>query len=142
MPKSVLKLREYFLDLYKKPLLLKPSINNHLIEKDVNLFDKMEAIADAIQSIKDGFKLCFNVRKRGDQDQWIVDELEKRNLLDVSNVFYFQKYGRASNKEDFEAPFIINNPVEFYLISPDGEVFPSSSPNCLVERSEHMKNLI
>jgi len=140
--RSFESLVDYF-KMIQKPFTLKPSINNYLIERDSNLLDKAEILKDVICYIEDedhDFRINFNVRKRAVGDQWILDELENRNLLGMSNVFFFQKYGKAKDLEDYELPFIIDNPVEFYLISPDGKVFENST-DCLVLRSEHMKNL-
>ena len=136
--KSFNTLLDYFQKI-KKPFILKPSVNHYLIERDSNLLDKIEVLRDVINKIDD-FSILLNVRKRKDGDQPIIDELEKRSLLSISNIFFFQKYGKAKDDSDYEPPFIIENPVEFYLISPDEKVF-LYSPNCLTERSEHMEGL-
>lgn len=127
--------------LFDKPFVIKPSINHHLIKRDKHLFYKCQNMKKAIKYFTNG-QLILNVRLRRsaetNDDKWIVDELNKRNLLDCSNVFYIQRYGFAAEDEKYELPFVIENPLDFYLYSPDGKNFGQD----LIARSEHMKKLM
>lgn len=141
--KSIKAVKGYFLK-FEPPFLLKPSINHHLIEKDPLHLDKAEIIRDSFSELSEigNYVLIFNVRKRKkplskDNDERLVTELEKRGLADLSNIFFYQRYGLAKDREELELPFIIENPVEFYLISPDGKNWGTD----LIGRSEWMKNL-
>jgi molybdenum cofactor biosynthesis enzyme MoaA len=117
---------------------LKPSINHELYNDDPDLFEKMK-ILKSIISLFPKFELIFNVRlDKTEKDSIILKNLEKNNLKENSNIFYYQRYGYASNNENFDLPFIIDNPVDFHLISPDGKDFGMD----LIARSEHMKLLL
>ena len=130
-----------WLSLFKKPFVIKPSVNHHLIERDKNLFLKCENMKFMMKYLENG-QLILNVRLRRDvetnDDKWITDELKERNLLDCSNVFYIQRYGFAADDEKYELPFVIENPLDFYLYSPDCKNFGQD----LIARSEHMKKLM
>lgn len=144
---------DYF-SKFKPQFMLKPSINHHFIAKDKLLLDKSETIRDAFNELSNTgkYEVVFNVRRRKkaingadknkmtvceDDDQWLVDELKKRDLDIKSNIFFYQRYGFASGNIELEPPFIIANPVDFYLVSPDGKIWGTD----LVARSEGMKNL-
>lgn len=129
---------------YELPVTLKPSINYHLIKADKFHLDKCSAIKEAFDALKakGDYNLVFNVRRRKvplseDNDQWLVEEIQKRNLEDCSNIFFYQKYGLASERDELEEPFIIKNPVEFYLIDPLGRNFGMD----MLGRSKAMKDL-
>lgn len=141
--KSVEQLKHFFLK-YNPPFVLKPSINYHLIETDNLHLDKAEVIRDCFEELKSpgDYSLVFNARRRKkpmaiDDDQWLVNELEKRGLAEYSNIFFYQRYGLAKDRDELELPFIIENPVEFHLISPDGKNWGTE----LIARSESMKNM-
>jgi hypothetical protein len=65
----------------------------------------------------------------------VVQQVEDAGLMPVSNVFYLQRYGFASEEADWEPP----SPVwhEFSLVNPDGRIF---GPD-LIARSEAMRVL-
>ena len=140
---SVKAIFQFFIK-YESPFLLKPSINNYLIEADPGHLDKAELIRDPLAKLKgEGrYDLRFNVRRNKrpqaeDDDQWLVDEVKRRGLDEVSNIFFFQKYGFASEWEELELPFIIKNPVEFHLIDPNGKDWGTD----LIARSEGMRDM-
>ncbi|MDP2908699.1 MAG: hypothetical protein Q8N77_02740 [Nanoarchaeota archaeon] len=141
--KSVENIKNYF-SKFKPSFVIKPSINFYLIEKDKLHLDKCGAIWGAFKDLKSigDYSLVFNVRIRKkplseDDDQWLVDELERIKLKEISNIFFYQRYGYAKDREELEEPFIIPNPVDFYLISPDGKNWGKD----LIARSEGMKDL-
>lgn len=117
--------------------ILKPSINYDLYSHDNCLFLKMSNILKISKDIPN-LTVLFNVRlDKTENDDYIKDVLNGLGLTEHSNIFYYQRYGYAKNVEKFDLPFIISNPVDFYLISPDGIDFGTD----LIARSEHMKNL-
>lgn len=141
--KTVESLINYF-RTFGEPFVLKPSINAHLIERDQKHIEKAELIKDAFEELKKTgrYSLIFNVRRNKkplspDEDAWLVEELRRRNLDKISKIFFYQRYGKASSREELELPFIISNPVEFYLINPDG----SNHGTDLTERAEAMGRL-
>lgn len=137
---SVKSIVDYFLG-FKKPITLKPSINYHLIEHDPLHLDKCEVIKKAFDKliiINCKYELIFNVRKRKEPDDSFVDEeLKNRGLFHSSNIFFYQRYGLAKNNMELEEPFVIENPVDFHLISPDGKDFKQD----LLGRSLWMEGL-
>lgn len=136
---KISNLREYFEHYNKKEFIIKPSINEYLIKKDPKLLDTYETLVDSVKVFKN-IQIIFNVRRRKgvqNDDQWLVDELEKRNLLSISNIFFFQRYGLAKDMEEYDEPFIICNPVDFHLMTPDGKDFGMD----MIARSEYMKGL-
>ncbi|MBM3199530.1 radical SAM protein [Candidatus Woesearchaeota archaeon] len=140
---SVKNIKDYFLK-FKTPFTLKPSINYYLIKSDCIHLDKAESIRDAFSQLKTygDYSLVFNVRRRkkplsDDDDEWLVKELDRRGLKEISNLFFYQRYGYAKDREELELPFIIPDPVEFYLIGPDGKNWGTD----LIARSEGMKDM-
>ena len=82
--------------------------------------------------------ITFNVRlDKTKNDDIIKNKLDIYWLTKYSNIFYYRRYGFAKHNIYFDPPFIIENPVDFYLISPDGKNFNKD----MIERSEHMKDL-
>ncbi|MEW5818714.1 MAG: hypothetical protein AB1782_00860 [Cyanobacteriota bacterium] len=141
--KSIVSLKNYFLNL-GEPFLLKPSLNYYLYKADKYLFEKADIIAQtfSLLSAYGDYKLIFNVRRRksplsNDNDSWLLEKIEKLSLIDKSNIFYFQRYGQATNRPELELPFIVENPLIFYLISPDGRNWNTD----LIARSNAMKEL-
>lgn len=140
---TVKSLAEYFLS-FGEPLQLKMSINSHLIERDKRHLEKAELVRDAFEELKKvgEYSLIFNIRRNKkplsqDDDAWLVEELQRRGLDKLSNIFFYQRYGKASSMEELDLPFIVSNPVEFYLINPDG----SNHGTDLIERAEAMGKL-
>jgi MoaA/NifB/PqqE/SkfB family radical SAM enzyme len=117
------------------PLTLKLSINHYLLDHDRGLI----ALAMSLRDLLTGdCTFVVNVRlRRGveDDDRRVVDEVEKAGLMPVSNVFYLQRYGFASEQTDWEPPAPVWH--EFSLVNPDGRIF---GPD-LISRSEAMRVL-
>lgn len=139
---SINSLFLYFKDI-TIPFTLKPSINYHLIKNDKDHIEKMTILKETFEKLSKigDYSLTFNVRRRKDKktedEKWIIDLLDKKRLTKLSNIFYYQRYGKAKDNEEFEVPFIIKNPVDFYLISPDGKNWGTD----LIARSDHMRGL-
>lgn len=143
-PKETIKsLCRYFLS-YPSPFLLKMSINHHLIERDPLHLKKAELVRDAFERIKrqGEYSILFNVRRRKrplaeDDDRWLVEEIRRRGLEKYSNIFFYQRYGKAKDREELELPFIVPDPIPFFLINPDGSIHGTD----LIERAEAMGKL-
>ncbi len=136
IPRKTSKLKEWLLLLGNKAVL-KLSINHYLLDYDCKLLDLACAIKD-VSSCIGSVDLVLNVRLRKDEQEEseaIINEIKKRNLSDVSNIFWLQKYGKASDRETWEEPFIVSD--HFSLINPDG----SDSGTNLIRRSDTMRSL-
>jgi MoaA/NifB/PqqE/SkfB family radical SAM enzyme len=139
LPHTFLGLAEEF-DPITKPILIKPSINEYLRRLDSYIWTRCEALKLLSES-KNNFELLINVRLRkgvDNDDEGILKFLHRFRLTECSNIFFFQRYGLASDMEQYEPPFIIENPMDFYLYSPDGIDFGQD----LIARSNHMKKLM
>lgn len=134
--------KEWLLKFNKKPFLLKPSVNSHLIKRDVNHLNKMVTLREVFENIswKEGSFLQYNIRRdprRKYHEKWITEIMKNLRLDDISNDFLFQRIGRGEECEDLVRPYIIPDHVDFELISPDGKFFNFD----LIERAKHMKNM-
>lgn len=121
-----------------EPLVLKLSVNHHLLERDPGLLDLAAALRDLFLSLGPERLLVLNVRlRRGtpDDDAWVERAVRERGLGDLANVFPLQRYGFAEAETDWEAPHLVGH--DFRLVNPDGQVF---GPD-LVARSEAMRRL-
>lgn len=127
-----------------KPFLLKPSYNDHLHKRDRLLVAKMIALKQAFAELPllPGSGYAINLRRRPaplavDGDEYLVTKLKEAGLWDCTQNFEFQRYGRGTEFEELELPFVIPNPVEFYLHAPDGLNFGTG----LIERADYMEQL-
>lgn len=139
---SLEKIKQWFDKFNGKPFVLKPSINSHLISHSAVHWEKMALIKKAFESgLVDG-QLVFNVRRipkpmTSDGEAWIIDKLKELGLYQYCNDFEYQRYGKGKLEEDLQLPYIIPNPVKFFLIAPDGKNFGTD----LVARADYMENL-
>lgn len=126
-----------FLEKLGQPLLIKLSVNHHLLERDPGLLDLACGIRHYCETHPE-CRLVLNVRRRkdaNDEDQWILHDLEQKHLLDISNDFFLQRYGLASDESAWDLPFVVHD--QFTMINPDGEIFAGD----LISRSEAMGSL-
>ena len=117
------------------PLTVKLSVNHHLLERDPGLLQLAAAALEALSDLGGDRRLVLNVRlRRGtrDDDQHVVEAVDRAGLSNHANVFYLQRYGLASDRADWEPPFLVGH--DFSMVNPDGRVF---GPD-LVARSEAM----
>jgi MoaA/NifB/PqqE/SkfB family radical SAM enzyme len=137
VPRSERELREYVARL-GAPLTLKLSVNHYLVDHDKGLVGLAVALREVFAEMAGERTLVVNVRLRrgveGD-DRRVVELVESAGLMPVSNVFYLQRYGFASEEMDWEPPAPVWH--AFSLINPDGTVF---GPD-LIGRSEAMRVL-
>ena len=113
-------------------LEIKVSINYFLIEKNENHIKKMADLAFATKYIP-SIDMIFNVRKRNEKDEDIETELKHYGILEQSNVFYLQSYGKLKDSEEYEKPIIVQNIEDWSLYASDGKCFGQD----LIARSEH-----
>lgn len=113
-------------------LEIKVSINYFLIEKNENHIKKMADLAFATKYIP-SIDMVFNVRKRNEKDEDIETELKHYGILEQSNVFYLQSYGKLKDSEEYEKPIIVQNIEDWSLYASDGKCFGQD----LIARSEH-----
>lgn len=114
-----------------KPFTLKPSINQYLVDRDTHLLSKLQALKEVFEQVfpnRETHQLVFDVRvncnKEGQQlAEPFLAQAESLGLLEDAAVYSYQKYGKAEAEEGLAKPFIIANPVQFELVSPDGETF-------------------
>ena len=112
-------------------------MNYWLLERHKNCLDDILDVYLATEFI-DGFDIKLNVRLRNnDLDEWIRDELKDRKLVDISNIFYLQSYGKLSDDTSYSKPIIVQNIDDWFIYSSDGKSFYKD----LIARSEYEKTL-
>ncbi len=137
IPREQSKLRAWLTRL-GEPLLIKLSINHHLIERDPGLLTLANAMKNTLAEMGGQRELVCNVRLRKgyeDNDNAVESVVNQAGLLPISNVFYLQRYGFAAAETEWEEPFLVGH--NFRMVNPDGQVF---GPD-LVARSEAMGKL-
>jgi MoaA/NifB/PqqE/SkfB family radical SAM enzyme len=137
LPRSPGRLREY-LHRLGTPLIVKLSINHHLLDHDAELIELATELKQLAAESVGQIQLVLNVRlRRGydDDDRRVRERVEQAGLLPEANIFYLQRYGFAANELDWEPPAPVWD--NFRLVNPDGQVF---GPD-LIARSEGMRRL-
>ncbi|HEY9724443.1 MAG TPA: AMP-binding protein [Oscillatoriaceae cyanobacterium] len=120
------------------PLVVKLSINHHLLDRDPGLLALASLLRERMRAAGGDRELVLNVRLRrgyADDDAAVAEAVRTAGLEDCANIFYLQRYGRAKNEADWDEPFIVG--TRFGLLNPDGTRF---GPD-LVGRSEAMGQL-
>jgi MoaA/NifB/PqqE/SkfB family radical SAM enzyme len=90
---------------------IRPSINYHLEDRNINLTEDCERFVNDLKRYKN-VSVVFNVRLRKGKDEFLFG---KYDFLDNAKIFYFQKYGRNEDDVDADLPFIKQNVDEFHL---------------------------
>lgn len=119
------------------PLTIKLSFNHLLLARDPHLVQLATLLRDLMGRNPER-SLVINVRRRrgiADDDQAVVDLVERAGLLPFANVFFLQRYGNAARELAWEPPQLDWD--NFRLINPDGQVFGFD----LIARSEAMRLL-
>jgi len=118
-------------------VLLKVSLNYHLLEADSLLFQKAAILLEFVR--KHDLDLVFNLRKRNDPrhdfDANLEHLVDTYDLRAKTNSFFLQRYGRNSIDVNAELPFVVG--VNWCSINPDG----TSHGIDLIARSEAMRRL-
>lgn len=131
MPRDRARLTDYVARL-GSPLTIKLSVNHHLLDHDAGLIGLAVLLRELVPN------LVVNVRlRRGveNDDARVVRAVEAAGLMPVSNVFFLQRYGFASEEMEWDPPAPVWH--EFTLLNPDGRRF---GPD-LIARSEAMRVL-
>lgn len=141
---SIEKMSVWLNKFIKKPFVLKPSVNSHLIKHSTIHMEKMKIIQLAFEKMNflEGSQLIYNVRRipkpmTPDGEQWITDLLKKMEIYHLCNDFEYQRYGKGKDEEALSPPYVISNPVNFFLIAPDGKNFGMD----LIKRADYMENM-
>lgn len=137
LPRENSELRSW-IEKLGTPLTIKLSVNHYLLDHDRGLIDLAKMLCGIFSEYPSGRLLVINVRLRqgcASDDAAVREQIEGAGLLPHANVFYLQRYGFASNEENWNPP----KPVwdNFELVNPDGQRF---GPD-LIARSEGMRRL-
>jgi MoaA/NifB/PqqE/SkfB family radical SAM enzyme len=136
LPRDASGLKDW-LDGLGDAFTLKLSINHHLLEHDRGLLELARTAHRLIDAADRDRSLVINVRLRksaAHEDKWVVHAVKEAGLESVSNIFYLQRYGYASQEMGWEPPFLAD--MKFTLVNPDGQAFGQD----LIARSEAMRN--
>lgn len=128
------KYMQRFIELanwYNIEFEIKVSINYWLLEKNKNHIKNLSNLAFAIKYMP-YISMIFNVRKRIKDDNNIDFLLRKYKIFDLSNIYYFQSYGKLKNTK-YDKPIIVQNIKDWSLYASDGKCFGQD----LVARSEY-----
>lgn len=137
LPRRAEKLRAWLVRL-GDPLLVKLSINHHLLDHDSGLLTLAAELRQALEDLGGAREVVYNVRLRRGydrNDRAVRKAVTRAGLDDRANVFELQRYGMASDEQGWDAPFLAGH--NFRLVNPDGRVF---GPD-LHERSRAMGEL-
>ncbi|HME50834.1 MAG TPA: radical SAM protein [Candidatus Lokiarchaeia archaeon] len=133
---SLVTLSRFFSRL-PKHVLLKVSLNHHLLEKDPLLFQKAALLHAFGRS--NSIDVVFNLRKRNDPrhdfDASLECLVDAYDLRAATNSFFLQRYGRNSSDVNAELPFVVG--CNWCAINPDGTSYGID----LIARSEAMRRL-
>ena len=140
VPRERAKLRAWLTRL-GAPLLIKLSINHHLLERDPGLpalaGDLRTTLAE-LAELGGVREVIYNVRlRRGydNDDNAVLTAVDNAGLRSHANVFYLQRYGMASGEQGWDEPFLAGE--NFRMVNPDGRVFGTD----LIVRSQGMAAL-
>lgn len=120
---------------YDIPIELKISVNYWLLKENPQHIKNISMYVFSTNHIPD-FSITLNVRKRKEKDENLDKIINDLNLTDISNIFYFQSYGKLTDS-DYDKPVIIQNIENWKIFSCDGKCFDTD----LIARSEYEKNL-
>ena len=120
---------------YNIPILIKMSINYHLLSIDKGLINKASNYHSVLE-FTPLVDILLNVRLRH-EDESLREEIIKRGMDDYSNIFYLQSYGMYEDEEDYEKPVIVQNIDDWFIYSCDGKCFDQD----LIARSNYEKEL-
>jgi len=120
------------------PLLVKLSINHHLLEHDAGLLRLARTLGEVLRRLGGEREVVYNVRLRrgyADDDRAVGAAVAAAGLGQHANVFFLQRYGMAGREAAWDEPFLAGQ--DFRLVNPDGRDFGTD----LLARSEAMGRL-
>ncbi len=111
--------QDAFLRRLGQPTTIKLSYNHHLRDHDPGLLPLARALADAMATRGDTFVLNVRLRRGAPGDDADVREaVDAAGLGAVANVFWLERYGLASDRDDWDVPLPVWG--DFTLLNPDG----------------------
>ena len=111
--------QEAFLDRLGSPTTIKLSYNHHLRDLDPGLLGLAHALWQRTSARDDSFVLNVRLRRGDDDDDAAVrDAVEAAGLAPIANVFWLERYGLASDREQWTVPVPVWG--DFTLVNPDG----------------------
>ena len=113
---------------------IKVSVNYWLIQTDRNHLENLKKYILASEECE-FISIKLNVRKRNTGDEDIEKELERLGIIEYSNIFFLQSYGKLKDSPLYEGPVIVQNISNWSLYASDGTCFGQD----LVARSEYEK---
>lgn len=113
----------------RKPITIKPSYNSYLKKVDEKLLKRLRLLISACEFLE-YVKFDVNIRAYTKEE---LEVLETEIGAYPHNVHLFNRYGRASDRDDLVEPFITETFKEWQLISSDGKFFN----NDLIKRSNY-----
>ena len=119
------------------PIIIKISINYHIYQNFPGCITQAEELVAHFKDQPE-IKFILNVRiGKHPLDDLILEKIRKAGLFGRSNIFPFQRYGRAKNDETLKYPHIAQNIEDWYLFASDGKNFGHD----LIARSEYEETL-
>lgn len=129
--KRIIELANWYQILFE----LKISINYWLMNEKPDLLSKLSYFSFATKYMQ-YLNIIFNVRKRKNGDEEIEKLLEKYDIRENSNIYFFQSYGKLTDS-DYDQPVIVQNIQNWKIYASDGKCFETD----LIARSEYEKSL-
>lgn len=108
----------------------KVSINYYLNKVDKDHIKKLSMLRFATKYMP-YINILFNVRLK-DKSENIESELKKYDILDASNIYLLQSYGKLKDSK-YDKPVIVQNINDWKLFASDGTCFGQD----LIARSEY-----
>lgn len=136
LPRTRSQLETWVAD-FGESFTLKISINHYLLKHDPDQIELAKMLKAVFERLGGDRSLVLNVRLRPGcvEDDAIPAKIEEAGLFSLANIFYLQRYGFASQEQQWEPPFLAG--TNFSIINPDGRLF---GPD-LIGRSEAMRGL-
>lgn len=124
----------------KVHMVIKPSVNSHVITHHSNCIDSIRRLVSSYPKI--GFVLNVRIgnrltKKLAAAEDLMLEHLAKTGLINISNVFKLQRYGRSSGNSQLELPYINQNIQNWEIFASDGRSFGHD----LIARSEYEETL-
>lgn len=144
LPATKEGLAKFIQPFLSKHFILKPSYNSHLADRDTKLIFKLQLLQELFSenSELNSSDMVINMRRiprplTPEGEMYLLRNIQNAGLEPNTVDYEFQQYGKGAGVEGLKAPFIIANPVEFYIHSPDGMNFGTD----LIARAKHMASL-
>lgn len=121
------------------PFEIKVSVNYFVTPQVKGMIAYLSNLKFALENMR-YISLRLNVRLTKDhnkQDRELINNLTKYDLKSISDIYYFQSYGRLTGDSQYNGPVIVQNIENWSIYASDGRCFGQD----LVARSEYEKSL-